>query len=146
MQIETEKGFTGIDIAIAVVVIFIFVSLIAIMTYNINSSSKEMDLKSQALSIAVDEIEMMKNVDFDTIKDYSKKQNSQYRPSDVTKQTEEIEGKEGFFRRITIEDYADEFSDKIAGLVKKVTVQIKYSFKGEEQTVELSTILSKKSN
>lgn len=140
MKMKSEKGYTGIDIAISVVVIFIFVSLLAILSYNINSSSKEIELKSEATSLAIDEIEKMKNMSFDNIKDRSKaNDNSEYI------QTEEIETNPGFFRNVIIEDYADEETSKIPGLVKKITVQIKYMFKGNEQTVQLSTIMSKES-
>lgn len=144
MKMKSEKGYTGIDIAISVVVIFIFVSLIAILSYNINSSSKEIELKSEATSLAIDEIEKMKNMSFADIKNRSiANGNSQYIPTDTTQETEEIETNPGFFRRVIIEDYADGKTGKIPGLVKKITVQIKYMFKGEEQTVELSTIMSK---
>lgn len=140
MKMKSEKGYTGIDIAISVVVIFIFVSLLAILSYHINSSSKEIELKSEATSLAIDEIEKIKNISFDDIKDRSKaNDNSEYI------QTEEIETNPGFFRSVIIEDYADEETSKIPGFVKKITVQIKYMFKGNEQTVELSTIMSKES-
>ncbi len=69
MKIRKENGFTGIDIAISVVVIFIFVSLIAFLIYSFNSSSKEVEYKSEAITIAVQEIETIKNeIDFDSIR------------------------------------------------------------------------------
>ena len=140
MKMKSEKGYTGIDIAISVVVIFIFVSLIAILSYNINSSSKEIELKSEATSLAIDEIETMKNIDFAEIEDISVANgNSQY------KQAEEIVGKEGFFRTVIIQDYSDINPDKKSGIVKKITVQIQYKFKTKVETVELSTIVSKES-
>ena len=146
MKIKSEKGYTGIDIAISVMVLSIFVSLIAILSYKINSASKEIELESEATSLAITEIETIKNMSFEEIQDRSiANGNSQYIPTDTTKETEEIENKQGFFRRVIIEDYADSETDKISGLVKKITVQIKYMFKGKEQTVELSTIMSKES-
>lgn len=144
MKMKSEKGYTGIDIAISVIVIFIFVSLIATLSYNINSSSKEIELKSEATFLALESIETMKNINFADIEDRSLANgNSQYIPTDTTKETEEIEGKEGFFKRVIIEDYSDINSSKNPGLVKKITVQIKYMFKGKEQSVELSTIVAK---
>lgn len=144
MKMKSEKGYTGIDIAISVVVIFIFVSLIATLSYNINSSSKEIELRSEATFLALESIETMKNINFEDIKNRSVANgNSQYIPTDTTKQTEEIAEKQGFFKRVIIEDYSDMDSSKISGLVKKITVQIKYMFKGKEQNVELSTIVSK---
>lgn len=138
MKIKSEKGFTGIDIAISVVVIFIFVSLIAILIYNFNSSSKEVELKAQAVDLAIEEIENMKKIDFQEIENISQvNNNSEYIP------IQEIDGKEGFFKRIEILDYNDINSNRTPGIIKKITVQIIYKFKGQEQTIELSTILSK---
>ena len=131
MQIKSEKGFAATDIAIAIVVLFIFVSLIAILAYSFNSTTKEIELKSQATTIAVNEIEKMKNK---TIEELEKEDKS-YRQS--------TEVQEGFFRQIEVIDYADEKPDKIPGFVKKVTVKIQYKFKQQTQTVELSTIVSK---
>lgn len=128
MKMKSEKGYTGIDMAISVVVIFIFVSLIAILSYQMNSYSKEIELKSEATSLAIDEIEKIKNMTFGDIesKDFP---------------TEEI--KTGFFRTVTIIDYNEINNDKKPGFVKQITVEIKYMFKGNEQKVELSTIMSK---
>lgn len=143
---KSEKGYTGIDIAISVVVIFIFVSIIASLSYRFNSSSKEVELKAEATALAIEEIEKLKNtLSFEEIEDRSTvNKNNQYLPTDTTKEVEEIET--GFFRRALIEDYADSSNaTKIPGILKKVTVQVQYMFKGKEQTVELSTIISKES-
>lgn len=139
MNFKSEKGFSGVDIAVAVVVLFIFVSLIAILSYNFSSESKELELKSKATYIAIDEIEKMKNLDFDEIAGFRRNEenNGEYLNS------QEITGEEGFYRRVLIEDYADIYSDKIPGLVKKITVEVSYMYKGNEQKVELSTVLSK---
>lgn len=137
MKVKSEKGYTGIDIAISVVVLFIFVSIIATLSYNFNSTAKQIELESDATEIAVVEIEKMKNLSFEDIEDISiANGNSEYFPTGETEKT-------GFYKTIVIEDYADINTDKTPGLVKKVTVQIKYMFKGKEQLVELSTVLSK---
>ncbi len=125
---KSEKGYTGIDIAISVVVLFIFVSVITTLSYSFNSSSKEVELKAEATAIAVQEIEKIKNETMQDIK---------------TEDEKEIE--EGFYRTITVVDYADIAEGKTSGLVKKVTVTIQYMFKGEPQAVELSTIIAKES-
>ena len=60
-------------------------------------------------------------------------------------ENQKVENKEGFFKTIIVQDYADldNNSEKIPNLVKKVTVKISYMFQAKEQSVELSTILSK---
>lgn len=137
---KSEKGYTGVDIAITIVVLFTLVSVIAILSYNFNSASKEIELKAKATEIAIEEIEAMKNIDYSEIENLSiAKGNSEY------KAEEEIQGNQGFYRKVIIEDYADINPDKIEGLVKKIKVQIKYKFKGKEEIVELSTVMAKES-
>lgn len=139
MNIKSQKGFTGIDIAISVIVLFIFVTLIAVLIYNSNSSSKELELKTEATYLAIDEIENIKNEGFEAI------ETIRYNPDNPYYKNEETET-EGFYKQVIIKDYADikaEDQSIIPNLVKQVTVQISYMFKGETQIVELSTILSK---
>lgn len=132
MHFKNEKGYTGIDIAISVVVLFIFVSLIAFLSYGFNSSAKEIELKSQALSLAIDEIETIKStITMENI-------------NTLDTETQEMRT-QGFYRTITVEDYADIEPTKTRGLVKKVTVKIQYRFQTKQQTVELSTIVTKES-
>ena len=122
MKFYSEKGYTGVDIAISVIVIFIFVSLISFLIYRFNSSAKEVELKSEAMN-----------------KDTKEDKNGN------SLENQKVENKEGFFKTIIVQDYADldNNSEKIPNLVKKVTVKISYMFQAKEQSVELSTILSK---
>ncbi len=137
MNIKNQKGYTGIDIAISVVVLFIFVSIIAMLSYSINSSAKEIDLKSEATAIAVEEIENLKNKNFTQISEMESNNNGEQEPV-------KVDNKEGFFKTISIKDYSDlTEQEKVPGLVKQATVKISYQFKGKNQSVELSTIFSK---
>ena len=113
------------------------------MIYRFNSSAKEVELKSEATSIAVEEIEKVKQDGFEKYdgmnKDTKKDKNGN------SLENQKVENKEGFFKTIIVQDYADldNNSEKIPNLVKKVTVKISYMFQAKEQSVELSTILSK---
>ena len=138
---KSEKGFTGVDIAISVVVLFIFVSLIISLIYGINSSSKEVELKSEATALAVEEIENIKTKKIETLESELDNQEIKYGASEQEAETQQI--KDGFYRRIIIQDYNDLDKSKVPDIVKKVTVQILYRFKAQEQKVELSTVLSK---
>lgn len=142
MKIKNEKGVTGIEVAIAVVLIFIFVSVIASLIYRINSKSKEIELKSEAIYIAVDEIETIKAKDFSEFEELNITSTKDKDGNDLANQPT---SKEGFYKTIVVEDYTDkeENKDKIPNLVKRVTVKISYMFKAKEQTVELSTLLLK---
>lgn len=140
MNLRSEKGFTGIDISVSVIIIFIFVSIISLLIYQINSTSKEIELKSEATYLAINEIENIKNQGFETYKDKSIAGGNS-----VVAQDEEVQ--EGYYKTITIMDYTDiqGNENKTKNIVKKATVKITYIFKAKEQTVELSTILSKES-
>lgn len=130
---KSEKGYAGVDIAISIVVLFIFISLIATLSYRANSSSKEIELKSKATQMAVTEIEIIKNKTWNDIT-----------TEDVAyRETTEVE--QGYFRTIVVEDYHDIDSSKNSDIVKKITVQIQYMFRGKQETVELSTIIAKES-
>ena len=132
MSFKNEKGYTGIDIAISVVVLFIFVSLIAFLSYGFNSSAKEIELKAEALTLAIDEIETIKStITMDNINTLS-----------IEMQETNTQG---FYRTITVEDYADLQPTKLRGIVKRVTVKIQYMFQTKQQTVELSTLVVKES-
>lgn len=142
MKFYSEKGYTGVDIAISVIVIFIFVSLISFLIYRFNSSAKEVELKSEATSIAVEEIEKVKQDGFEKYDGMNKDTKEDKNGNSLENQ--KVENKEGFFKTIIVQDYADlDNSEKIPNLVKKVTVKISYMFQAKEQSVELSTILSK---
>ena len=142
MKFSSEKGYTVIDIAISIVVITIFVSLIAVVISRFNSSEGEIKYKEEATVLAIEEIEKIKKDRFEAYKDMNKDRIQDAEGNSLVNQPTT---KEGFYKTITVEDYTDieGNSEKISGLVKKVTVKISYMFQGKEQNVELSTILSK---
>ena len=132
MNLREQKGFAGSDIIISVIILFIFVSLISTMFYNFNISGKEVERRSEAVNIAVSEIEQIKINGF-----------SQLINDNISCEKKAVEGKNGYYKTITVEDYADTDTTKQKDVVKKVNVKITYKFKNQEQNVELSTILSK---
>lgn len=142
MKIRSQKGFTGIDIAISVIVITIFVSLIAVLIYRLNSSISELEKKSEAISIAINEIEKVKAKGFETYKDMDKNTTADETGKSLVNQATD---EDGYYKTISILDYTDIEGNesKEKNIVKKITVTIKYIFQGEEQSLELSTILAK---
>lgn len=138
MKLRSEKGFTGIEIAVSVVIIFIFVSIIAILNYRISSTAKEMKLKSDATYLAINEIESVKSDSFSKYDNRSEKNGNS-----IIVNNEEI--KEGYYKTISVIDYTDlpGNENKTENIVKKVTVKVSYMFKAKEQTVELSTVVTK---
>ena len=136
MKIRCEKGYTGIDIAVSVVIMFIFISVVAMLVYQVNSASRQIELKGNAIYFATNEIETVKINGFEEYVGRSIQNGN----SNVVENEEFIEG---FYKTITVEDYKDIQTDATSDVVKKVTVKISYMFQGDEQSVELSTILSK---
>ena len=141
MNFRSEKGFTGIDIAVSVVIIFIFISIIAMLSYRINSTSKEIQLKSDAIYVAINEIENAKSKGLEEDEGRSVADGNS-----VVVENVETE-KQGYYKTITVLDYTDldGNADKTKDIVKKVTVKITYMYKAKEQSVELSTLLTKES-
>ena len=140
MNLRSEKGFTGIDIAVSVVIIFIFISIIASLIYGVNSKSREIELKTEATYIAINEIEQIKNDGYEKYGNLSKADGN-----NIVCSNQEVDGKEGYYKTIEVIDYTDleGNQDKVKNIVKKATVKISYMFNAKEQSVEISTILTK---
>ena len=134
MDLREQNGFAGSDIIISVIILFIFVSLISTMFYNFNISGREVERRSEAANIAVSEIEQIKINGF-----------SQLINNDISCEKVAVDGKDGYYKTITVEDYSETDTTKQKDVVKRVKVKITYKFKNQEQNVELSTILSKES-
>lgn len=140
--VRNERGVTGIDVAIAVIIIFIFVSMIAVIISRINSTSREIELKTEALDIAITEIRNVEEQGFEEYETLNKSSTSDKHGNSLVNQAT---GVQGYYKTISVLDYTDIEGNEseIPNLVKKVTVTISYQFKGKTQSIELSTILSK---
>ena len=140
--VRNERGVTGIDVAIAVIIIFIFVSMIAVIISRINSTSRKIELKTEALDIAITEIRNVEEQGFEEYETLNKSSTSDKHGNSLVNQAT---GVQGYYKTISVLDYTDIEGNEseIPNLVKKVTVTISYQFKGETQSIELSTILSK---
>ena len=132
---KKENGYTGVDIAISVVVITIFIALIGTLVFNFNSNSNEIEYRSKAIDLAINEIEDIKSKSIEEINSLDTTEN-------------EISGNTGYYKKIEVLDAANvdgDFGDreKIENLVKKVTVTVSYKYRNQIKSVELSTIISK---
>ena len=142
-KFKKENGFVGIDISVGVVIIFIFATIISLISYRYSVSAKEIQKRAEATEIAIAEIEKIKSNKFEDYEGIYKESTKDKDGNDLANQI--IEGKQAFRKTIIVEDYTDfdGNENKIKDIVKKITVKISYKFKNEEQTVELSTIISK---
>lgn len=137
MNFKKENGYTITDISTAVVILFIFVSIIAMLFYEYQASSQAIERKSIATNYAISEIEQIKATDFSEYEGISVKNGNNIIAE------ENIENSNGYYKQVIVEDYADLNEGETFDLVKKVTVKIKYKFKNQEQTVEISTLKTK---
>lgn len=142
MNKKNEKGITTIDITIAIILITLFVALIATLMYSISANHNTIERKSEATNYAINEIEAIKQQDFNTLQD----------TDEATNEFENIVDNSGnatgYAKKIIITDYSKLPENKdnttiIAGLVKKVTVQVSYKDGDTTQTIEISTVLTK---
>ena len=140
---RNEKGYTVIDIAISIAVIFIFISILSMLFYEFNSSATEIERKTQATYHAINEIEQIKSTGFEKYQGIN--QDSLVDNDGNALKTPVETSEEGFSKTITVQDYQDLEGNGTAtpDLVKIITVKISYLFRGQEQSVELSTVLSK---
>ncbi len=143
MKFKKNNGFTGVDISIAIIILFIFISIIATLSYEFNLSSRKLQTKGEAIEIAIKEIEKIKRNGFQEVEDLNSKSEKDKNGKQLKNQL--VDGKEGYYKTILVQDY-NEISTRTdikENLVKKVSVIITYQYRGEEQSVELSTIVSK---
>ena len=117
--------------------------MIGNLIININVNSKDAERKSQAISYAVDEIEVIKSEGYREI--YNDKGIIQ---EDIIYE-QDINDKSGNFtgyhKKVIIKDYVliQNDSTKKSNIVKQVIVQISYRFKNQDKTVELATYVTK---
>ena len=143
MKFKKNNGFTGVDISIAIIILFIFISIIATLSYEFNLSSRKLQTKGEAIEIAIKEIEKIKRNGFQEVEDLNSKSEKDKNGKQLKNQL--VDGKEGYYKTILVQDY-NEISTRTdikENLVKKVSVIITYQYRGVEQSVELSTIVSK---
>lgn len=143
MNLKEEKGFTGVDISISIIIIFIFVSIIATLSYELNSSSQKIKARADAIEIAINEIENIKGKGFTEFENLNSNSDNDKMGKKLKNQS--IEGKSGYYKSILVQDYCEinTMPNIKENLVKKISVIISYKYKGEEEKVELSTILVK---
>ena len=139
MKIKSESGITGIDISISIIIIFIFVSIIATLSFQVNNTAKSLERRGEAIQ----EIEQIKNKGFENYQGLNSQSTKDNQGNNLKNQP--VNGKEGYYKTIKVQDYTELEGNgaKIEDLVKKVTLTINYKMNAQEQSVELTTILSK---
>lgn len=131
MKFSNNKGITGIDITVALGIIVIFVSIIASLSYNFVMSSRNVERKSRATYIAIETIEDLKLIDYNSI-------GTQMEVTEV----EQLSGKQittydGYTITITSSLYGEQ------DILKIVNVKVEYAVGKSTENVEITTAISK---
>ncbi|MNT21913.1 hypothetical protein D3C72_1572700 [compost metagenome] len=131
MNLKNNKGITGIDISVALGILIIFVSAITSLSYNFVTSSRNIERKSKATYLAIEVIENIKEIDYNSIID-------QMSVTDV----EQLSGREvnkydGYSLDITSRLYGE------SDVLKIVTVKVEYKVGKSIENVEISTAIPK---
>lgn len=132
MNIRSEKGITNIDITVSIILITIFVTIIGTLAYSINSNIMAMEKRTEAINYAINEIEKLKATNIDELESMEVSENI---------------GSTGYYKKITVTDYADFEKNQgkgiVRNLVKQVKVEISYKQGKETKTIDLSTLITK---
>lgn len=168
MNFRGNKGYTGIDISISIIILTIVIPIVSGMVYNLGKSRSNMEQKSYAINIASNILEQAKSINnLENI--YSKEEDQVEENPDnifITNLENNLEPTEPINQpgstiefslqdqkqrrykvKIDIVDFADNSdSEEIfeKNYVKTVNVKIMYSLGKNIETIEMSTVISKK--
>ena len=150
MNLKKNEGYVGIDISVALIILLILVPIITGMIYNINKENNNLERKSQALNFAVNVMETSKGIELEEleISNLEQEVSTYFKDVEITN-TNYNDGvlictKDSvtYELKIEIKDYS-EIDDTIEeNKAKKVSVVVTYLVGGDEQSIDLSTIVS----
>lgn len=133
MNLKSNKGFTGVDVAIASLALIIFMSLITGLFYNISSTNKKIERKSMATQLAIKTIETMKKTNFEELL-----------PNMTLDELNEVQDFEenkiinipnGYNISISVQKYNDE------EVIKIISVTVSYRNGKNTENVKLETLV-----
>ncbi len=146
MILRSEKGFTGIDTIVAILSLFIFVAIIAVLSSEYTNSIKVMERQTEAMYHAISEIEKVKS---DNISKYNGIIANEYVQDESGSEINSIpildssNEETGYFLTKEVKDYNQVNSSADEEYMKIITVTVEYRLNGEDQSVELSTVVTK---
>ena len=144
MKFKSEKGVTGIDITLSVILITIFIGLLTTLSLNIEQKSKQVDRHAEALYYAVNSIEEVKKMDFETLPKTTDLNNNKislladgYLKNEKGQETP-------YYRTTNVIDYSqmpeNQGKNSIPDIAKKINVKISYRVKEENKEINLSVV------
>lgn len=150
MKIKNNKGFVGVDATIAIIILLIFIPTISAMIYNINKENKSIERKSQALNFAVNVMETTKKIELQdlSLEKIETEIINYYNEGVIISNTELTDGiiniakdNINYNLTITIQDYSEIDNTVDENRAKWVKVVVTYLVGGNEQNIELATVV-----
>lgn len=144
MKLRNNKGVTGVDISVTLVIVVLFVGLIATLVYNFSSTSQSVNRKADAINIAIQKVEEIKNTTYDeltsgTSTEYKDKNGQTVGNGPYKVETNITKHKESSY----VESLSTEEVNKLADVIKIVKVTVSYTVQKSTQKVEISTVITK---
>lgn len=148
MNLRNNKGYVIEDISIAIIIILILVPVIMGIIFSINSSKNMEDIKSEALNILTNTMEIAKanNLEELTVTKIIEGLSSLYGDK-IQSNTNPIvikTDKASYQLEIQVVDYADDTTNHVGAnpnVVKTVKAIIEYRVSGKNQKMDLSTVV-----
>ena len=160
MNLRDNKGFVGIDISMAVIIVLVMVPTIMGIIFFINSSQNVTKVKDGALNIATNAIELAKGIDltanetenetadqinedeiFTGLMGIYNNTNSSMTINSETRVAVITVNDASYQLQVTVTDYHEEDENATEGVVKTVAVSVTYKVRGEEKTMNISTVV-----
>lgn len=145
MNIKNNKGITGVDITISIVILAIFISLITSMFYNVTVIGKAVNRKTDAVYLAVQVVEEIKQLAYSDLPTGETDETSLFTLEELNGKLEEekqITLKNGYSVNIEVENYRKiKVDSTLEDILKRITVTVNYKEQNKEKSVELSTVI-----
>lgn len=130
-KLRKEKGITGLDITTGAIVFFLFTTLIFTLFLQIYKQSSLIKIHQQAMGYIIDICEDIDLQDYNFTEDLQEYKN--YIIDEIGLP------QDNYNLTLSVEKYI-ETHPNAEDLVKKITVNIRYTFDGEEKSIEVNKI------
>jgi len=154
MEFRNNKGYVMTDMSIAVIILLILVPTIMGLVYNIGINKRATESKSEAINIAVNAIEAAKGISLEDLNEqkileFLDTNNEIYHYTFTDKNFVNKEGtieteKASYKLLINVEDFANNENapeNVTPNVIKTVKATVNYRLRGEDQEIELSTVV-----
>ena len=137
MKLKDNKGVTGADLSVALIVIVLFAGIISALVYNFGMASKAVNRKATATNIAISKIEELKAIN--TAEQYDNLPAQEIIYKNESGQTVQS----GPYKVTTqITKYSD-LKQGLQDVIKIAKVTVEYSVGKENESLDLSTVITK---